>query len=234
MLSSIISANLPFRIVEDVEFRKLLQLAHPTVDITSRKHLRVLLDERAVSLKSKLLSDLGLHTKVLLALDCWSSPNRYSFLAVMAHYVSVDWKYREVLLGFEHLSGAHTGRNLVQVVENLVDEYGLTGRLFAITADNASNNGTLCRALEQALQNKNVTWSADAMKVSCLAHVLNLSAKALLLGLKVANDHGDDDEQPELDETLPSLVPGLAANVVASTVVKVCASLLAISISQEH
>jgi hypothetical protein len=59
------------------------------------------------------------------------------------------------------------------------------------------------------------------MKVGCLAHVLNLSAKALLVGLDVTDDTESDDDPPELDECSPKLIPSLATNDVARTVIKV-------------
>lgn len=193
----------------------------PAVEIPGRKRLQQVLEDRVQEVKKTFFSDLGKHTKVSLALDCWSSPTRHSFLAVMAHYISDDWVYREVLLGFKPLTGPHTGRNLAKVVEDVIVEFDLAGRLFSITADNASNNATLCRTLEQALHVRSVPWSADAMKVSCLAHVLHLSAQALLHGLRVADDLDRNDVEEEPNESSADLNPNLAENPVAATVVKV-------------
>ncbi len=134
-------------------------------------------------MQEELFTDLGAHTKVSLALDSWTCPgNRFGFMAIVAYYVSTDWQYRQVLIGFERLSGAHTGVNLAAVVAQVIMQYKLSGRLFAVTADNASNNKTLRRALESKLSDLGTSWRADAITVNCLAHVLNLSARALLLG----------------------------------------------------
>jgi hypothetical protein len=143
-------------------------------------------------------------------------------MAIVAYYVSIDWKYREVLLAFEPLSGAHTGRNLARVVERVLEQCELTDKLLAITTDNASNNGTMREALQQALSGyHNVTWDAEVANVSCLAHVLNLSAKSLLHGVNVAED-GEHDDFTAVEEQDPSnFVPDMAENDVARTVVKV-------------
>ncbi len=93
LFTTIISANLPFCIVQNSEFKRLLHLARSNIEIPSCKRLRSLLDERAATIKSQHLQDLSPHTNVSLTLDCWSSLNQYSFLAIMAHYVSKDWKY---------------------------------------------------------------------------------------------------------------------------------------------
>ncbi len=105
--------------------------------------MRQLLNIRHASLTEAYFADLGPLTKFSLALDCWSSPNKKAFIASVAYYVSETLQYKEVLLGFEPLHGAHTGRNLAQVVERVLLHFGIADRLFAITTDNASNNGTL-------------------------------------------------------------------------------------------
>ncbi len=89
------------------------------------------------------LDDLGERTKVSLAIDCWSSLNKVAFMAIVAYYVSVDWKYRDILLTFEPLVGAHTGCNLAWVVERVLEQFSLTDRLLAIMTNNASNNSTM-------------------------------------------------------------------------------------------
>ncbi len=123
-----------------------------------------------------------------LAVDCWSSPNKKAFIAITAYYISEDWKYKEVLLAFELLTGSHTRQNLAMVVKRVLDQFNLTDRLLAITTDNASNKSTMRKTLQLVLSSRhNVAWNAEVAKISCLAHVLNLSAKALLLAVKVAD-----------------------------------------------
>ncbi len=141
-----------------------------------------------------LLPGLGDETKVSIAIDCWASPNTLSFLGITAYYISEDWEYKEVLIGFEPVEGAHTGENLAYIVEDVLSRLKLTRRLLAITADNASNNGTLRRSLQSLLSSQDVEWEAEAMKVNCLAHVFHLSAKALLAGLDLHDVDGEDDD----------------------------------------
>jgi hypothetical protein len=118
------------------------------------------------------------------------------------------------------VSGPHTGRNLAQIVELVLVQYGLPDRLFAITTDNSSNNNTLRRTLEQIFQSHNIVWNTDTTRISCLAHVLNVSAQVLLLSLKVAaeSESFTATDKPTNDPLDLSL--NLAANDVARTVVK--------------
>jgi hypothetical protein len=48
--------------------------------------------------------------------------------------------------------------------------------------DNAGNNGTMRKELEELLNSLNVNnnWSSDSMKIPCLAHVIQLVVKAIL------------------------------------------------------
>ncbi len=93
------------------------------------------------------MDDLGQDTKMSIALDCWTSTNNLSFLAVAACFIDVNWNYREVLLGFEHLSGRHTGVNMARVVKELLVKHRLQDRVHAVTTDNASNNHTMIDSL---------------------------------------------------------------------------------------
>jgi hypothetical protein len=136
--------------------------------------IKELLNQQFQSIAAQHFLDLGEQTKVSLALNCWSSPNCLSFLAISAYYDSEEWKYCDVLLSSKHMSGPHTGRSIVQVVMKVLLQFGLTKRLFTITADNTFNNSTLCCSFKQILATEQVQWKTDAMKVNHLAHVLHL------------------------------------------------------------
>ncbi len=104
---------------------------------------------------------------------------------------------------------AHTGRNLVRVVERVLEKFSLTDRLLAITTNNASKNSTMRETLQQALSScHNVFWDTKVAKVSCLAHVLSLSAMSHLLGIKVVDDreHGDGNEWQDQDLNIFCLI----------------------------
>lgn len=131
-------------------------MLHPSVEIPERKRLKVLLEERYLQLKDSLLDDIRPQTKVSLAIDCWTSPNHLSFMAVTAYYITTDWSYREDLLAFEPMQGSHTGRNMAIVIDCIVQEYQIGDRLYAITADNTSNNDAFCQQLEEILSDWNI------------------------------------------------------------------------------
>ncbi|OAF63412.1 hypothetical protein VC83_00304 [Pseudogymnoascus destructans] len=76
---------------------------------------------------------------------------------------------------------------MAAVVHNVLEQFNITGRLFCVTTDNASNNGTMRKELESYMRSttQEVEWSSDATKIPCMAHVIQLVVKAMLKAFNV-------------------------------------------------
>ncbi|KAJ5249389.1 hypothetical protein N7524_011705 [Penicillium chrysogenum] len=115
LLQFITINRLPFHLIEHPTFRRIISQAHsapslpsiPSAD-TVRRRLSARVKERQHSTLKLLLAD----AKISIALDCWTSPFGQAFMAITGYFIDIDWSYREVLLGFKPLEGAHTGANL--------------------------------------------------------------------------------------------------------------------------
>ncbi|KAJ5264779.1 hypothetical protein N7505_007575 [Penicillium chrysogenum] len=141
LLNLVIVSHLPFLFLEYQEFYDLIsyaRLAPTTPTIPSRKVIRTRLCEFVTENQTTTLRSLPPDVKLSLALDCWTSPFQQAFMAIT--------DYREVLLGFEPLSGTHLGANLSEVIHQILD------RVLAITTDNASNNTTLIAVVNDTIQ----------------------------------------------------------------------------------
>ena len=55
------------------------------------------------------------------------------------------------MLEFVELKGSYLGEELADVIKKLLRELKLKPKLFVITRDNTSNNGTLCQSLFNSL-----------------------------------------------------------------------------------
>lgn len=146
ILNFITTARLPFRIVERIAFKDLLevaQLADSKLDIPSARTMRRLLDSTVQEQQQSVLSKLPEGGRISIALDCWTSPFNQAFMAITGYFIDQDWNYYEVLLGFEHLHGSHTGGNLSETIIQILQAYGVADRVLSITTDNASNNNTM-------------------------------------------------------------------------------------------
>ena len=90
-----------------------------------------------------------------------------------------------MLLGFEHLSGAHTGANLSTVFLDTLQECGIAGdRVLTITSDNASNNKTLTKQVEIAMRLLD-DKIGRVLRVPCLSHIIQLALKDLVMHIKI-------------------------------------------------
>lgn len=122
---------------------------------------------------------LPANSKISIALDCWTSPFGQAFMAITGYFIDIDWVYREVLLNFKPLYGAHTGANMSGVLLETLVDHNIQDRIFGLTTDNASNNKTLVDSLQQALPQ-----DINVIRTPCLAHVIQLSLNQLLDRLK--------------------------------------------------
>jgi len=133
-------------------------MQNPSFPLPSATTIRNRLATRMETFQEGALSRLPERNKVAISLDGWSSSTRLSFLGIIAHYISKDWVLIEELIGFESLEDVHSGAVLAKVVNTVLAEYKLTGRVITITSDNASSNGVMVseinKHLEDAFQNR--------------------------------------------------------------------------------
>jgi hypothetical protein len=129
-------SHLPFLFLEHEEFYDLIsyaRLAPTTPTIPSRKVIRTRLREFVTENQTTALRSLPPDAKLSLALDCWTSPFQQAFMAITAYFLDQNWDYRKVLLGFEPLSGTHSGANLSEVVVRTLQQHQILDRVLAIT-----------------------------------------------------------------------------------------------------
>lgn len=190
LLKTIACLRLPFQTIENPEFQALLNLVHTgpgDLEMPSAKTLRRRLRDSVASRQESQLRDLPEDAKVSLALDCWTSPFQQAFMAITVYFIDKDWNYREMLLGFEPLHGAHSGVNLSDVLLQLLKDRQLLDRIFSVTTDNATNNETLIRALQESLLSSGAIGVRESIvRVPCMAHVLQLCLKQLLGHIRAA------------------------------------------------
>ena len=115
---------------------------------------------------------------ISLSLDLWTSDSHLPLLGIVAHFVDASYTIRNVLLALPYIDGAHTGQNLAPYVLKVIEDFGIEQKLGWFMMDNAYNNDTLLKELSKSLP----TIDVKQHRLRCLAHVLNLCCKAVLLG----------------------------------------------------
>ena len=159
-------------------------MLRPDLSIPKATKVRELLATEARAARATLLNDLPGHAKISIALDAWTSPNHLAFLAITAYFIDANWKHQEVLLGFEHLHGKHTGTAMATIVKNILDDFQVSDRLFCVITDGAANNGTMTEQLDIA-----TVSFASGFHLPCLAHVIQLVVRKFFAQLGTAAEN---------------------------------------------
>ncbi|CAP94930.1 hypothetical protein N7489_004599 [Penicillium chrysogenum] len=196
LLKLLCLSRLPFRFIEHAEFRDVIayaRLAPTQPQIPSAKTMRSQLRGYVQEQQQSILKQLPPGVKLSLALDCWTSPFGQAFMAVTGYFLDQHWEYREILLGFQPLTGPHTGVNLSEVVLKLLQQHKIADRVLAVTTDNASNNKTMISSIRESLQSLESNNGSTIVRVPCIAHVIQLSLNDLLGKMKATpkNEHAE-------------------------------------------
>jgi hypothetical protein len=183
--------NLPFSNANHSQLRKVFQMLRCSVDIPCGDRLRKDLTIKAEGLRAHIKDMLKKVRHVSIALDGWTSPNHLAFMAIVAYFITKDWKYESALLAFEQLSGAHIGRSLAEMVDGKAKEFAIQDKMFAITTDNAGNMGTLASHLQdlclQCVEDRQTEY--ELFHIPCLAHIINLAVQAFLEDIKAGAEN---------------------------------------------
>jgi hypothetical protein len=133
----------PFKAVEAPEFQEMFLAYNTQCAYRSRTALRNDIFGDFKARRAGLKAELAVNcASISITLDMWTSPNRIPIFAIIGHWITPTFQEREEVLEFIQVKGSHTGEALAKVVLALIQELGIEQRLYAITGDNASNNGT--------------------------------------------------------------------------------------------
>ncbi|PLW26490.1 hypothetical protein PCANC_22936 [Puccinia coronata f. sp. avenae] len=109
----------------------------------------------------------------------------------------------DLTIAIPHVQGSHTGKNFADLFHGVLMEYDCLSKIHTITANNASTNGKMARELQLLLP----SFNTDKQLLGCIAHVINLGAKAGLAVLgTLDNNNGKEISMAEMDSSESSLV----------------------------
>jgi hypothetical protein len=139
----------------------------------------------------QLINVLKFVSFVALTSDIWSGKAKEDYISVVAHFVNSDWCLENRLLGLRPIKVAHTGYNIVERVELVANDYGITDKIFAIVLDNAPSNKTAMEVLKPVFSGyighlipmpsrNEYDLSAIFLHQRCGCHIINLIVKSCL------------------------------------------------------
>jgi hypothetical protein len=167
--------NRPVTIIEDTELRELLLAGRPQLTLPSRHTISRDINASFVHCRDRIKKLLQDHAgRLHFATDCWTSPNHRAFVAWTVHF-AFQGEMLSFLLDIVELPESHTGTTLAREFQAMLTRFGLTQKILAVNADNASSNDTQTASLA----NLDNSFEEDN-RVRCFNHTMQLSAKALL------------------------------------------------------
>lgn len=113
--------------------------------------------------------------RICLTSDLWSSITTDGYISLTAHFIDENWILQKRLLNFSDMPPPHNGISLSEKVYSMLADWGIEGKLFSITLDNASANDTFVNILKLQLNvRKALIKDGQFFHIRCCAHILNL------------------------------------------------------------
>ncbi|CAB5217264.1 unnamed protein product, partial [Rhizophagus irregularis] len=213
----VIDDDQPFTTLENKYFRQMIKVLNSDALVLSADTIKNDILE-SFNVEQKKMKELfqGVPGRISFALDSWTSMNGYAFLAITTHWITKDWRLQDKLLDFIDLSGPHSGENLCNAFVKSCHEFGILAKVFAVTSDNASNNITFMKHLEDVCHKENIFFNAINSHCRCLAHIINLVVQEILKQLKAGEAQTEDDIMNNMDATINAgeIIPKLRRLVV--------------------
>ena len=195
LVDLIIVCRLSLRIVERPEFHRFCYTLNPSspAKLPSSHHtIKKRIVEAFPEAKDIVRRTMqSAKTRIHLAIDIWTSPNNYLFLAICASFVDHSDQFRNILIGLRTVPG-HSGEHQWSVLLPVLEEYGSTKSIGTIAGDNSGTNDTLCRTISTYLAEQyRIDWNVSQNRIRCQGHILNLVVQAYLFD--------NDEEEEEMD-----------------------------------
>lgn len=118
-------------------------------------------------------------SRVHFSFDIWTSPSCTAILGICSHSPSLH--LRHALVGLKEIEGTHSGEAIAQIVSEVIEKLGVQHKLGVFVGDNASNIDSAAHALVRRFRPEE-SAQQFARRSRCLGHIVNLAAKAFLLG----------------------------------------------------
>ena len=161
---------LPFSIVENTGFKRLMEEVQPRYAIPSRKHFTTtVIPDMGIRVRTKIMHAIESAAGPIYATtDIWTSRQNVSYMSLTAHFLS--WSKGELnptffVLGCSQFEVAHTSAHILKEVKRQELSWGV--KFSGITTDNAAN---VAKAMSEG----------EYLNIRCTSHTLNLVVKKAL------------------------------------------------------
>jgi hypothetical protein len=174
LIKFIVNGGHPFNIVEEPDFKILLQCLSPKIEIPSRMTVQRDILKDFNDFKLKMISKFNENCfQIAITTDIWTSIANRPYVSITAHFIDNKRILQRVLLDFSHIPHPHTGEEIKNILLDTFENYKIQDKIISITTDNAANNKKGVKLLNTYLENY---LKVDKVcHFPCFGHVLNLS-----------------------------------------------------------
>jgi len=138
------------------------------ITFVHRTKLSSMIFSKYDEIRAKIKQDLKESRQISIALNAWSSSQKVAYLRVLIYWMNAAFQYREHLIEFTSLEVEHIDCHLMQELFKILNIYDIKNKLFDVVTDNASNNDTLKKKLERALNWRDISWNRAQNSISCM------------------------------------------------------------------
>lgn len=163
LVKMIVKGYHALRMVEEKEFRKLVEMLNPGYTLPTRKTLsESLLPKVYCKVMEAVKNELNKATALCITTDGWKYITNDDYIAITAHFVNPDThKLSSVMIGCINFDESHTSVNISDFLRQKFREWNIENKIGVIVTDNAANILTAVRL---------GGWRS----ISCFAHTINL------------------------------------------------------------
>lgn len=203
-----IEKHIPFSSINVVTFKEMLMSVNPSIErylFTAQTLSRWAEEDcyRSKEEMKRILKDRL--SKVHISFDMWTTPSMtYAFLGIMAHFVIrrktelFDLRNQTALLALRRVEDKHSGEQMGKIIVEILREYEIVEALGVFVADNAESNNTAIKHVLSVLDPS--CKDPNTRRSRCIAHIINLAAKAFLFGSDTrAFEHDIEGEEENIN-----------------------------------
>ena len=97
-------------------------------------------------------------SKISLTMDLWTSNLMVGYICITAHFIDEEWQPQKRIVKFKAIETPHTSVVTLNTMVKFIREWKIEDKLFALTLDNASNNGAMMKLMKTHLLNKKMLF----------------------------------------------------------------------------
>lgn len=171
-------ANLPLSFVENVGFRRFMQVVEPKYEVPSRATIvRTVMPQVHDSVKKHVSSLLCDAPAISFTTDIWSSSvSPLSLISQTARWIDDNFQLHSVMLHAKEFRGSHTGEAIAAKFEEMLNTWNIPKEaVHVVLRDNAKN---MIKGMGEA----------ELRSLPCVAHTLQLTVNEGLLAQKCVSD----------------------------------------------